>query len=296
MRRLVGFLFIAISAASYGAMPVFARMAYASGADPLTLLFLRFALASPLMLGLCAARRAPLPRGRALAGFAALGGIGFVAQAFCYFTALTLASASLVALVLYLYPALVAVLAAVFLKERLTRPKLAALGLALCGAILTIGFGGRGSTAGVALAAGAALVYSFYILAGARLMRTVPALPASAVVIVSAAVVYAAIALGRGPRWPAGAEGWLAVAVIALVCTVGAVGLFFAGMQRIGPTDSATVSTLEPVVAVVLAGVFLGERISPLAAAGGAAILAAVLVLARSEIRQPRRSVAGGRG
>jgi drug/metabolite transporter (DMT)-like permease len=293
MRRLAGFLFIAASAAAYGAMPVFARVVYSSGADPTTLLFLRFGFAAPLMLLLCAARRSPLPRGRPLAGLAALGGIGYVAQAFCYFTALTLASASLVALVLYLYPVLVAGLAVLFLKERLTLPKVAALGLAVGGAVLTIGFAGRGSTAGVLLAAAAALVYSVYILAGARIMKTVAALPASAVVVTSTAIVYAVIALARGPRGPTGAAGWLSLAALSLVCTVGAIALFFAGMQRIGPTDAATVSTLEPVVAVFLAAVFLGERIGPFAAAGGAAILAAVLVLARSEIRVSRQKAAG---
>ncbi len=120
--------------------------------------------------------------------------------------------------------------------------------------------------------------------------------PAMAVVIASAAVVYAPIALGRGPHWPAGPAGWLAIAFLALVSTVGAVGLFFEGMQRIGPTDAATVSTLEPVVAVSLAALFLGESIGPLAAAGGAAILAAVLVLARSEIRAPRRMAVSRKG
>jgi drug/metabolite transporter (DMT)-like permease len=291
MRRPIGFLFIALSAICYGAMPVFARMAYASGADPTTLLFLRFTFAAPVLLGIAAARGARFPRGRALAGLMALGGVGYVAQAFCYFTALTLATASLVALVLYLYPVIVAVLAAVLFRERLTAPRLAALGLAMAGALLTVGFGGRGSPAGVALAVGAALVYSVYIVAGARLMRNVSALPAAAIVLASAAAVFAAITLFRGASWPAGAEGWLSIAALSLVCTVGAVGLFFAGMERIGPTDAATVSTLEPVVAVSLAAAFLGERLNPLTAAGGVLILAAVFLLARSQAsaaRSPR--------
>ncbi len=295
MRRLLGFLCVAASAVSYGVMPLFARLAYASGADPVTLLFLRFAMAAPVLLALSALSRSPFPRGKPLAGLAALGGVGYVAQAFCYFTALTLASASLVSLVLYLYPVLVAVLAAAVFRERLTTPKLAALALAVAGAVLTIGFGGRGSAAGVILAGCAALVYSIYIVAGARLMRIVPPLPAAAVVITCAAVVYAGIAALRGPHWPGTATGWLALSAMVLVSTVGAVALFFAGMQRIGPTDAATVSTLEPVVAVSVAALFLGERIGPLAAAGGAAILCAVLVLARAEMRgRSRSAVAGG--
>lgn len=89
-------------------MPIFARFAYTSGVSPVTLLFLRFAFAAPVMLGLVAYRRVRLPRGAALAALIGLGGVIYVAQALCYFTALTRAPASLVALILYLYPVLVA--------------------------------------------------------------------------------------------------------------------------------------------------------------------------------------------
>jgi len=55
-----------------------------------------------------------------------------------------------------------------------------------------------------------------------------------------------------------------------------------AGIERIGPTNASTVSTLEPVVAVLLAGLLLGESLSPLKIAGGVLILAAVVILTRA--------------
>ncbi len=110
----------------------------------------------------------------------------------------------------------------------------------------------------------------------------------STVVIASAAVPFAALALARGPAIPASAAGWSAVLAIALVSTVAAITWFFAGLKRIGPTRASTLSTVEPAVTVALAAIFLGERIAPMQMAGGALILAAVVLLARAGAQDAR--------
>ena len=76
--------------------------------------------------------------------------------------------------------------------------------------------------------------------------------------------------------------GWLAG--IAVVSTVGAVGLFFAGLQHVGPTAASILSTLEPVVTVVLAFLVFGESLGSVPLAGGALVLVAVLT-----VRAPMR-------
>ena len=119
---------MALSAAAFGAMPIFARQAYAAGVDLTGILVPRFAIAA-LVLALIAWRSgARRPTRRQTLALAALGGIGYVTQAFLYFTALQHASAGLVALLLYAFPFIVAVLAAIFLNERLTARRVAARG------------------------------------------------------------------------------------------------------------------------------------------------------------------------
>src|SRR5712691_3492120 len=159
MQRRIGVLLIIVSAASFGTLPIFTRLAYRAGAEPVTLLALRFALASIVMVAIIAARKIPFPRGRTLLGLVLMGAIGYVGQSLAYFTALTMASAALVALLLYLYPALVTLLAALFFKERLTFAKMGAILLALVGTTLTIGPIGSGRVLGILLGIGAALIY-----------------------------------------------------------------------------------------------------------------------------------------
>ena len=286
-RRRTGVALVALSAAAFGGLPIFARLAYADGADVIAVLASRFAIAAALMGVVLAVRRQRLPRGRLLAALAAMGGIGYVGQSASYFTALTMASAGLVALLLYLYPAIVTLLSAVILRDRLRPVTIAALGLALAGSALTIGPVRGGRLGGVVLGIAAALIYSVYILVGSRVTPRAGALPASAVVMAAAAVVYGLVALITRPAVPSSAEGWGAITGLAVVSTVVAIVAFFAGLERIGPADASTLSTLEPVVSVGLAAVVLGEGVAPLQLGGGVLILAAVAILARSGTRQP---------
>jgi drug/metabolite transporter (DMT)-like permease len=279
--RLPGVLWIVASATGFGTMAIFAKTAYGDGVGLEALLFLRFALAGGLMAAFLCLSGRPWPVRPLWPGLLVMGGVGYVGQSYCYFAALHHASAGLTALLLYLYPVLVTLLAAVLGRQALNRRKVLAVAIACCGTLLTIGGQLTGSPLGIGLGLGAALIYSCYILAGERLTAQAGPLAASTVIMLAAAVVYGVLAIWRDSPWPASAAGWGAVFGIVLLSTIlGMVG-FFAGMARLGAADAATLSTLEPVVTVLLAALFLGESVGLWQVAGGALILSAVLLLAR---------------
>jgi drug/metabolite transporter (DMT)-like permease len=95
--------------------------------------------------------------------------------------------------------------------------------------------------------------------------------------------VFGGLVAAKGLNVPHTAAGWGGVFAIALVGTVVAIITFFAGLERVGPTNASVLSTFEPVTTVVLAAVFMGEAVSPLRIAGGALILMAVILLAKGE-------------
>jgi drug/metabolite transporter (DMT)-like permease len=305
---LTGAVLVIISAVAFGAMPIFARFAYASGVDPATLLFIRFTGAGLVLLVLTRLRRQPLPRGRLLWVIIIMGSVGYFGQALSYFTALTLIPAGLVALLLYLYPALVAFLAAVLFKERLTIVKAGALVLALAGAGLVIApqggmvSSGQVQPLGILLGVLAAVIYSGYLLIGSRVVKHAAPAPVSLLIMFSAAVSFAVLlavrrlTTGEGLHLPQTAGGWWAVAGLTLIATVLAMVTLLAGIARIGPTSASLLSTLEPAVTVVLAVLLLGEALSPLQAAGGALILSAVFVLTGGEKKSLARKAAGPAG
>lgn len=279
-RRLLGVGLALTSAASFGVMPVLAKVAYDDGAEPIGVLTVRFVLAAALLLLLARVRREALPRGRSGATLVTLGAVGYVGMSLCYFFALERISAGLTALLLYFYPALVVLLGALLLRNRPRPAALACVAVATVGTVLTIGPVQGGQTLGVALGLGSALVYATYILISSKVSGVGP-FATAATVMSAGAVVMLGLAAATRPGLPSSPTAWLALAGVALVGGVLAVTTFFAALALLGPTDTAVVSTVEPVVSIGVAALVLGERLGPVQIAGGAVVLVAVAVLAR---------------
>jgi drug/metabolite transporter (DMT)-like permease len=279
---MVGVGLIILSATAFGCLPILARFTYASGTEPVALLCVRFLIAGTLMLTWMLQTRKPWPSGRVLGYLMLLGGVGYVGQSLSYFTALTLASASLVALLLYLYPAVVTLIVAVVARERIDRKTMSALALALLGSALVIGLSGTGTPLGIALGLAAALIYAIYIFAGSKVTPLAGAIPSTTVIILTAAAVFSLVAAVTRPEFPGTTAGWVSLVGVAIVSVVAIVS-FFEALERLGPADASTLSTFEPVVTVLLAALLLGETVTAAQVGGGVLILAAVLLLARHE-------------
>ena len=296
--RWTGTLLCLASATAFGAMAVFGKLAYAEGATPGTLLAVRFALAATLLWGLLIAARGGADlrglRPRDVAAGLALGAVGYALQAGCFFIALERVDAGLLSLLVFTFPAIVAVAAALLGRERLDTRRGGALVLAGAGLVLVLAGAGTGALdpLGATLGLTAAVTYSAYILVGEHAAARTAPFALAALVCTGAAVSLttgASLAgeLHPGALTPAG-WGWLAA--LAAVSTVGAIGLFFAGLRRVGPTTASILATAEPLVTVLLAFAVFGERLTPIQLTGGALVLAAVL--APSVAAQPRRRTA----
>jgi drug/metabolite transporter (DMT)-like permease len=162
--------------------------------------------------------------------------------------------------------------------------------LALVGTALTVGPAG-GQALGKLLAVTAAAIYSVYIIVGTHVMKHVSAVQSSAVIFAAAGVTSGVLMIVNGPRLPATGAGWTAITSIVLIATVLPVVAFLSGLERIGPTNAAMLSTLEPVVTVLLATWWLNETLKPVTWLGGGLILIAVLLLTRSELRRTQSAV-----
>ncbi|HEV7881948.1 MAG TPA: EamA family transporter [Solirubrobacteraceae bacterium] len=281
------------SAASFGAMGIFGKLAYADGATVATLLSVRFVLAAALLWLLVAftgnGRRRLVSMSRTDLGIAlALGAVGYSAQAGAYFGGLQRLDASLLAMLVYTFPAMVTVAAIALGRERASGRTAGALILASGGLVLVFAGAAAGALdpLGTLLGLTAAGVYATYVLASEGISARVDPLVLSALVCTGAAATVTVAGVATGELAPAAVSpaglGWLAA--LALVSTVAAVTLFFAGLRRVGPAAAAILSCLEPVVAVGLALAVFGEALGPVQVAGGALVLAAVVVLAGSRM------------
>ncbi len=119
-----------------------------------------------------------------------MGAVGIEGSTFCYYTALTWAPVSLVVVIPYMYPALVSLFSAFFLKERITYNKITGVFLTLLGIIFTTVPFSSGQFLGIVLSIVTAIVYAFYLILGSASIHKVGSLTTSTVIIVSAMPVY----------------------------------------------------------------------------------------------------------
>jgi drug/metabolite transporter (DMT)-like permease len=273
---------VVLSAIAFGTLAIIAKLAYRAGLEPAQLLSLRFLIAAAGMLAVCAVvRQNPFAQPpRTVLALLAMGGIGYFGQSTTFFFALRSLPASLTELVLYTYPAMVVFAGWLVLHQRVPRLQLAALVGSFVGVVLLIGAVSVAGGPALLLAIASPILFTVYILVGARVMAGVPGLAAGTLSIIGTAFTWTVVALLTGSlRPPAGAAQWLIVVAIAVVPTMFAISAFLAAMPRIGAARTALLSTLEPVVTVTLAFALLGDRFGRLQALGAVLVLASVVLL-----------------
>ena len=313
-RRLVGVLLVVVSAASFGSGALFAKPVYAEGVGWLPLLAWRFGIAAALSwawLLLDRGRRADLRRiDRRQLIVALVLGIVYLGNSSTYYAALETASASLAALGVYIYPAIVAVLTLRLGRPLEGRRAWLALGRALLGVILAIGGIPAGSgppLVGLLQVVASPIIYSVWIVAQARLsgerrdrvadaaLDGAGSATMAALMITSTAIGFWILALATGTPVEPGripGDAWPGMIAVAVISTFVAIQTFSAGSRRIGAAQASLISTVEPVWTICLAALLLGERLGPIQLAGGVLVIGGV-VLAQLQ-RGERASEPGG--
>lgn len=275
----MGYLFIALAALLWGTLGPAARLPLRAGVDPLELSFWRALLGGALFALHALARRRVRIERRDLPAVVAFGLLGVALFYLSYFRAVRAGGAALAAILLYTAPAWVALAAALWLGERMTARKLAALALTLGGvALVAMGSDGSGASVRIGPAALgwgliAGLAYAAYYLFGKRYFSRY-----ETPTVLCYALPLGALTLLPAVRFaPKSGVTWGVIAFIAVVPTYLAYLAYGIGLRRVEATRAATVATLEPLVAAALAYALWGEALRPLGYAGALLVLAGVV-------------------
>lgn len=284
------------AATGFGTIGIFGELAAASGLSLSTLLPVRFLLATAIVLAIGLGRGWSLPDSRQ-AWLASLSlGVVYTAMTVAYFTALDYLTAGLATVVLYTYPVILVVIAWLVLREPVTRRTVAAIGCTTAGVALVVGAGAvvSGSSVvdflGVGLALAAAACYAIYT-AGSRSVvghLRPRALMTGALVGTTVSMAGYGVLAG-GLALPSGDEGWAITIGLAVIGTVAPLVLYYEGVERLPASRVGVVSTVEPVVTVVLGALLLDEPVTWTLVVGGTLVLAGVALVqgTRGEGRQP---------
>lgn len=285
-----GTFYTLLAAAGFSAVSTLTSIALAEGLALSAVLWWRYALGAVVMVVVLALGRFPLlPRSDAFA-WLVLGGGGQALLVGLALSSLRFIDVATLAFLFYTYPAWVTVVQAVRRAERLSAARVAALALSFAGVVLISGRPGAGAVAwqGVILALAAALVYGGYIPLMQRIQKSHSVLVTSTYGKIGSALCFFLLAGG-----PAGLTvalprtAWLAILALTIFSTVLPGVFFLMGLMRLGPVRTAIVSTVEPFLTAALGLVVLHQAVTPAILAGGAMIVAAVIIL-----QLPRERVA----
>lgn len=282
MRDNRGVWYIVASASGFSTLSILIKYAFAGGANICTIVAGRFLMAAFLLFIVLKLRRCtvlvPLP---ILAKLYLMGAVGYGGMSLLFASGVRSLPASLCGMLLYTYPALVSILSLLLRDERFSLRKMIALTICSAGLMLVLGGTfGRAPLPGVLFILGSAVVYSCYIVLGNRMLKQIDPLVTSFYVCVSAGLSFLIFGMATDRMiWHLPGQGWLAIAGIAIFPTLFGILGFFAGMQHIGATNASIISTLEPLMTVLLSALLLGERMTLLQIAGGAVLLLGVVIL-----------------
>ena len=291
--RFWGIAFALAGTVSFAFRPILIKLAYAETAathsvSATTLLFLRMTLSLPFFLVMAAWMRhgEPIAR-RDWFGIIGLGFLGYYFASLLDFLGLQYVSAGVGRLIMFLYPTLVVILSAVFLKKNPTLREIAALAITYTGIALVLSSQiasapeHRSFVFGALLIFGSAMCYAVYLVTGGQLVKRVGSIRFTAYTmivstvpaIVQFCVLESPAALDISARlW------WIAIA-LASVCTVLPVFLVAEALKRIGANHFALIGALGPVTTVLADFVLLEGALSPAQIFGGALVISGVLLV-----------------
>jgi probable blue pigment (indigoidine) exporter len=265
------------AAMALGLSDVLAKLVLAADCDVLTMLSFR----SVVGLAIIAIwlRIGSKPKSDARARWIAMGvGIIFAGLVFCLFKSIEAIDVPTAILSYFAYPLLTGLAASLLGLERLRWQGVVCAVAAFCGLAVMIGAHPAGPVfAGVAYALVAACCRTAVLLVTRAYLAGTDARLTTFYSLISSTLVFLALSLGT-QTWnpPQTTTGWLALVGMSLAITIGILFIFVSTV-RIGPFRTALIMHLEPLTAVLLSALLLGEMITPIQGFGGAIMLAALV-------------------
>lgn len=291
--RFWGIAFALAGTVAFAFRPVLIKLAYSetAAAQPIsatTLLFLRMTLSLPFFLAMAWWFRSGGPVARQdWLGIVALGFLGYYLASLLDFIGLQYVPAGVGRLIMFLYPTLVVILSAVFLKKHPSARELAALAITYSGIALVLSSQISGDPEnrlfvfGALLIFASAMCYAVYLVTGSQLVKRVGSIRFTAyTMIVSTfpAIIQFAVLESRAALNLPTQLWWIAIA-LATVCTVLPVFLVAEALKRIGANHFALIGALGPVTTVLADFLLLDGALTVTQILGGALVISGVLLV-----------------
>lgn len=297
--RFWGIAFALAGTVSFAFRPILIKLGYSMHpVSATTLLFLRMTLSLPFFLAMAWWMRdgSAISR-RDWMGIVGLGFLGYYLASLLDFIGLQYVSAGVGRLIMFLYPTLVIILSAVFLKKHPTARELAALAITYTGIALVLSSQiaaapeSRLFVFGALLIFASAMCYAVYLVTGSQLVKRVGSarFTAYTMIVSTLPAIVQFVALESPDALQLPAPLWWTAVLLATACTVLPVLLVAEALRRIGANHFALIGALGPVTTVLADFFLLGGALGAVQVLGSALVISGVLLVSVKN-PQPNRS------
>lgn len=300
-KPIMAFILAITGVVFFSSKAVMVKMAYNYQVDALSLLSLRLLFALPFYIGVFVATAKPDKlkafKPKEYLFVVLLGFIGYYMASFLDFKGLNFISASLERLILFIYPTIVLIISALFLKKKATIEQKIAVFITYFGVVLAFYKNGNVTGSNLALGSflifGSALLYAIYLVgSGTLLPRFGTRLFTSMAMTVSTVAAFVHFALaGQIDLWSFPREVYTIALLMAVVCTVIPSFLIAESIRLIGASNVAVIGSFGPISTIILASIFLGERITVFQMLGTVIVISGVLLIANGNNKSISRAV-----
>lgn len=292
-----GYALAATGAALFSTKAIFIKLAYRDEVNATLLVAWRMIFSTPIFIaiGLLAwyfqrKQGAALPSTRNICGAAFIGALGYGLSAYLDFKGLEFISAQLERLVLFTYPLFIMILGALFFGQKITRHGILACVVTYLGLAVVVGLdlptGGVNTAIGTALVLGCAITFALNQLYAKRLITILGSIFYTTISMVAGGAAAVMIhTISDGDFGASTYFLWMAFGC-AIFATVLPIFCINAGLARTSAQTVAMISTISPMVTIILAVVILGEPFTLADAIGSSLVLLGVGYYTFADMRQ----------
>ncbi|MBR1769610.1 MAG: EamA family transporter [Bacteroidales bacterium] len=283
-KKIKGCLAGIIAAVAYGTNPLGALFLYQEGLNTPSVIFYRFVFAVTLLFIILKFQKVSLKLTHTeLKVLSALGFI-FASSALSLYSSFNFMDSGIASTILFAYPVMVAVIMALFFKERASVLSIVAIALSIFGiALLYRGEGGVSLSAiGVILVLVSSLTYAVYIVIVNRSRISLPPFKMTFYIMLFAAItvlIYSLLSRNNHIMAISSPTAFMWLIFLAAVPTIIAMTLLNIGISFIGSTPTAIMGALEPVTAVVISICVFDGRLTPRLSLGILLVLLSVILI-----------------
>jgi drug/metabolite transporter (DMT)-like permease len=297
MRDVKGYLMIMAAASFWGCSATAAKLLLNQHVDTILIVQTRVTFSALLLLLFYLLFKPNILRVKLndLWRFALLGVLGVAGSNFTYYFTIKESTVATAIILQYAAPLLVMAYTTLVGEERFTTLKLVAAVVSLAGCFLAVGaydtsalkLSGAGLMSGI----GSMLSFAFLNIYTRHVLQRYNVWTMTFYAIAFASLFWLIV----NPPWTLIAQSpssgaWGGLAVLAIISILIPHSLYFAGMQYVVASRAIITSTLEPVIAMMSAALFLAELLQPLQLVGTVLVIGAIVLL---QLRKEEETIKG---